>query len=101
MQSLSFAQENSSIKFRVRIEGCIPPLVELLEFVEPMVQRATAGAFQTLAFENDENKNQVGIIGNLVHSSPNIKKEFLAAGALQTVIGLLRVMEVVKRKMFL
>ncbi|KAL2225518.1 UNVERIFIED_CONTAM: Retrovirus-related Pol polyprotein from transposon RE1 [Sesamum indicum] len=83
------------------IEGCIPPLVELLEFVEPMVQRATAGAFQTLAFENDENKNQVGIIGNLVHSSPNIKKEFLAAGALQTVIGLLRVMEVVKRKMFL
>lgn len=33
---------------------------------------------------------QVGVIGNLVHSSPNIKKEVLAAGALQPVIGLLR-----------
>lgn len=30
------------------------------------------------------------MIGNLVHSSPNIKKEVLAAGALQPVIGLLR-----------
>jgi hypothetical protein len=34
--------------------------------------------------------NQVGVIGNLVHSSVNIKKEVLAAGALQPVIGLLR-----------
>lgn len=33
---------------------------------------------------------QVGVIGNLVHSSPSIKKEVLAAGALQPVIGLLR-----------
>jgi hypothetical protein len=33
---------------------------------------------------------QVGVIGNLVHSSPNIKKEVLFAGALQPVIGLLR-----------
>ncbi|CAL9769106.1 unnamed protein product [Musa acuminata subsp. burmannicoides] len=31
----------------------------------------------------------VGVIGNLVHSSPNIKKEVLRAGALQPVIGLL------------
>ncbi|KAI8004795.1 ARM REPEAT PROTEIN INTERACTING WITH ABF2 [Camellia lanceoleosa] len=31
----------------------------------------------------------VGVIGNLVHSSPNIKKEVLVAGALQPVIGLL------------
>lgn len=30
------------------------------------------------------------MIGNLVHSSPNIKKEVLLAGALQPVIGLLR-----------
>ncbi|CAL9118231.1 unnamed protein product, partial [Musa acuminata var. zebrina] len=30
-----------------------------------------------------------GVIGNLVHSSPNIKKEVLRAGALQPVIGLL------------
>eukprot|EP00246_Nothoceros_aenigmaticus_P007674 TRINITY_DN2164_c0_g1_i2.p1 TRINITY_DN2164_c0_g1~~TRINITY_DN2164_c0_g1_i2.p1 ORF type:complete len:374 (-),score=85.00 TRINITY_DN2164_c0_g1_i2:708-1829(-) len=31
----------------------------------------------------------VGVIGNLVHSSGNIKKEVLQAGALQPVIGLL------------
>ncbi|KAL0459533.1 UNVERIFIED_CONTAM: arm repeat protein interacting with a [Sesamum latifolium] len=111
----NLAHENSSIKTRVRIEGGIPPLVELLEFADPKVQRAVAGALRTLAFKNDENKNQivecnalptlilmlrsedaaihyeaVGVIGNLVHSSPNIKKEVVAAGALQPVIGLLR-----------
>ncbi|KAK6135040.1 hypothetical protein DH2020_031218 [Rehmannia glutinosa] len=111
----NLAHENSSIKTHVRIEGGIPPLVELLEFADPKVQRAAAGALRTLAFKNDENKNQivecnalptlilmlrsedaaihyeaVGVIGNLVHSSPNIKKEVLAAGALQPVIGLLR-----------
>lgn len=32
----------------------------------------------------------MGVIGNLVHSSVNIKKEVLLAGALQPVIGLLR-----------
>ncbi|CAI9107837.1 OLC1v1007306C1 [Oldenlandia corymbosa var. corymbosa] len=110
----NLAHENSSIKTRVRIEGGIPPLVELLEFIDTKVQRAAAGALRTLAFKNDENKNQivecnalptlilmlrsedsaihyeaVGVIGNLVHSSPNIKKEVLAAGALQPVIGLL------------
>ncbi|KAH6826055.1 ARM repeat protein interacting with ABF2 [Perilla frutescens var. hirtella] len=110
----NLAHENSSIKTRVRVEGGIPPLVELLEFSDPKVQRAAAGALRTLAFKNDENKNQivecnalptlilmlrsedaavyyeaVGVIGNLVHSSPNIKKDVLAAGALQPVIGLL------------
>ncbi|XAR61202.1 hypothetical protein NMG60_11034840 [Bertholletia excelsa] len=110
----NLAHENSSIKTLVRIEGGIPPLVELLEFIDPKVQRAAAGALRTLAFKNDENKNQivecnalpililmlrsedaaihyeaVGVIGNLVHSSPNIKKEVLLAGALQPVIGLL------------
>ncbi|XP_027115635.1 ARM REPEAT PROTEIN INTERACTING WITH ABF2-like isoform X1 [Coffea arabica] len=110
----NLAHENSSIKTRVRIEGGIPPLVELLEFIDTKVQRAAAGALRTLAFKNDENKNQivecnalptlilmlrsedaaihyeaVGVIGNLVHSSPNIKKEVLLAGALQPVIGLL------------
>ncbi|XP_010255973.1 PREDICTED: ARM REPEAT PROTEIN INTERACTING WITH ABF2-like isoform X2 [Nelumbo nucifera] len=110
----NLAHENSSIKTRVRIEGGIPPLVELLEFTDTKVQRAAAGALRTLAFKNDENKNQivecnalptlilmlrsedaaihyeaVGVIGNLVHSSPNIKKEVLLAGALQPVIGLL------------
>ncbi|XP_052188436.1 ARM REPEAT PROTEIN INTERACTING WITH ABF2 [Diospyros lotus] len=110
----NLAHENSSIKTRVRLEGGIPPLVELLEFIDPKVQRAAAGALRTLAFKNDENKHQivecnalptlilmlrsedaaihyeaVGVIGNLVHSSPNIKKEVLLAGALQPVIGLL------------
>ncbi|XP_017611823.1 ARM REPEAT PROTEIN INTERACTING WITH ABF2-like isoform X2 [Gossypium arboreum] len=110
----NLAHENSSIKTRVRMEGGIPPLVELLEFTDTKVQRAAAGALRTLAFKNDENKNQivecnalptlilmlrsedaaihyeaVGVIGNLVHSSPNIKKEVLAVGALQPVIGLL------------
>ncbi|KAL1203301.1 ARM REPEAT PROTEIN INTERACTING WITH ABF2 [Cardamine amara subsp. amara] len=110
----NLAHENSSIKTRVKRDGGIPPLVELLEFSDSKVQRAAAGALRTLAFKNDENKNQivecnalptlilmlgsedaaihyeaVGVIGNLVHSSPNIKKEVLAAGALQPVIGLL------------
>ncbi|XP_021653165.2 ARM REPEAT PROTEIN INTERACTING WITH ABF2 isoform X2 [Hevea brasiliensis] len=110
----NLAHENNVIKTRVRIEGGIPPLVELLECVDVKIQRAAAGALRTLAFKNDENKNQivecnalptlilmlqsedttihyeaVGVIGNLVHSSPNIKKEVLLAGALQPVIGLL------------
>ncbi|KAF7851445.1 hypothetical protein BT93_L3873 [Corymbia citriodora subsp. variegata] len=110
----NLAHENSSIKIRVRMEGGIQPLVELLDFMDTKVQRAAAGALRTLAFKNDENKNQivechalptlilmlrsedaaihyeaVGVIGNLVHSSPNIKKEVLAAGALQPVVGLL------------
>lgn len=34
--------------------------------------------------------HQVGVIGNLVHSSPNIKQQVLQAGALQPVIELLR-----------
>jgi hypothetical protein len=110
----NLAHENSCIKTCVRVEGGIPPLVELLEFNDSKVQRASAGALRTLAFKNDENKNQivecnalptlilmlrsedaaihyeaVGVIGNLVHSSPNIKKEVLVAGALQPVIGLL------------
>ncbi|KAL8100814.1 ARM REPEAT PROTEIN INTERACTING WITH ABF2-like [Apium graveolens] len=110
----NLAHENSSIKTRVRTQGGIPPLVELLEFSDAKVQRAAAGALRTLAFKNDENKDQivncnalptlilmlrsedaaihyeaVGVIGNLVHSSPNIKKEVLQAGALQPVIRLL------------
>lgn len=42
-----------------RMEGGIPPLVELLEFTDTKVQRAAAGALRTLAFKNDENKKQV------------------------------------------
>ncbi|KAL1351496.1 hypothetical protein HN51_015417 [Arachis hypogaea] len=110
----NLAHENTTIKNLVRMEGGIPPLVELLEFNDRNVQKAAAGALRTLAFKNDENKNQiveckalptlvlmlrsedptvhyeaVGVIGNLVHSSPNIKKEVIQAGALQPVIGLL------------
>ncbi|KAL8143152.1 hypothetical protein V2J09_016184, partial [Rumex salicifolius] len=110
----NLAHENSSIKSRVRLDGGIPPLVQLLESRDAKVQRAVAGTLRTLAFKNDENKNQivecnalpmlilmlrsedpaihyeaVGVIGNLVHSSPSIKKDVLLAGALQPVIGLL------------
>ncbi|XP_024981701.1 ARM REPEAT PROTEIN INTERACTING WITH ABF2-like [Cynara cardunculus var. scolymus] len=110
----NLAHENSSIKTCVRVEGGIPPLVELLESTDVKVQRAAAGALRTLAFKNDQNKTQivdcnalpklvlmlrsedaaihyeaVGVIGNLVHSSRDIKKEVLLAGALQPVIELL------------
>ncbi|PWA58121.1 ARM repeat protein interacting with ABF2 [Artemisia annua] len=110
----NLAHENGSIKTRVRVEGGIPPLVELLESNDAKVQKAAAGALRTLAFKNDENKTQivdhnalptlvlmlqsedtgihyeaVGVIGNLVHSSPKIKMDVLHAGALQPVIKLL------------
>ncbi|KAI9119247.1 hypothetical protein K1719_009922 [Acacia pycnantha] len=111
----NLAHENNTIKTRVRMEGGIPPLVELLKYDDPKAQKASAGALRTLAFKNDDNKTQivgcnalptlilmlrsedaaihseaVGVIGNLVHSSPNMKREVLQAGALQPVIGLLR-----------
>ncbi|XP_076923258.1 ARM REPEAT PROTEIN INTERACTING WITH ABF2-like [Bidens hawaiensis] len=110
----NLAHENSNIKTLVRVEGGIPPLVELLKSSDKKVQRSAAGALRTLAFKNDENKTQivscnalptlvlmlqsedvsihyeaVGAVGNLVHSSPDIKKEVLLAGALQPVIELL------------
>uniref|UniRef100_A0A7S0R8N4 BTB domain-containing protein n=1 Tax=Pyramimonas obovata TaxID=1411642 RepID=A0A7S0R8N4_9CHLO len=110
----NLAHENVQIKNRVRTEGGIPPLVALLESVDPKVQRAAAGALRTLAFKNEDNKNQivqcnalpmlifmlksedtlihyeaVGVIGNLVHSSKHIKEKVLEYGALQPVVGLL------------
>eukprot|EP00850_Spirogloea_muscicola_P018463 SM000169S02718 [mRNA] locus=s169:87724:93877:- [translate_table: standard] len=110
----NLAHENANIKSRVRTEGGIPPLVELLDSTDNKVQRAVAGALRTLAFKNEQNKNQivqcgalptlifmlrsedtgihyeaVGVIGNLVHSSINIKKTVLDEGALQPVLGLL------------
>lgn len=51
--------------FLLRIEGGIPPLVELLKFIDVKVQRAAAGALRTLAFKNDENKNQVSNFSSL------------------------------------
>ncbi|KAI5426685.1 hypothetical protein KIW84_032206, partial [Lathyrus oleraceus] len=110
----NLAHENINIKTLVRLEGGIPPLVDLLESTDTKVQRAAAGALRTLAFQNAENKDQivecdalptlvlmlgsedpamhyeaVGVIGNLVHSSPEIKREVLLEGALQPVICLL------------
>ena len=110
----NLAHENAHIKNLVRQEGGIPPLVELLDAMDPKVQRAAAGALRTLAFKNEENKKlivesdtlptliqmlrsddigihyeAVGVIGNLVHSSPAIKRQVLDEGALQPVIGLL------------
>ncbi|KAA0066497.1 ARM REPEAT PROTEIN INTERACTING WITH ABF2 [Cucumis melo var. makuwa] len=41
----NLSHENIFIKTRVRMEGGnIPPLVELLEFTDTKVERATAGA---------------------------------------------------------
>lgn len=76
--------------------------------VLPPLGAVAAGALRTLAFKNEQNKNQiveckalpvliqmlrsenvgvhyeaVGVIGNLVHSSQNIKKRVLQEGALQ------------------
>ncbi|CAN7068380.1 unnamed protein product [Brassica rapa subsp. trilocularis] len=110
----NIAHDNPRIKTNIRVEGGIPPLVELLNFPDVKVQRAAAGALRTVSFRNDENKNQIvelnalptlvlmlqsedpsmhgeaiGAIGNLVHSSPDIKKDVIRAGALQPVISLL------------
>ena len=52
-------------------------------------------SFMLSAAPTDSHGFQVGVIGNLVHSSPNIKKEVLLAGALQPVIGLLRYLFVI------
>lgn len=110
----NLAHENNNIKSKVRQEGGIPPLVDLLRSQDAKVQRAVAGTLRTLAFKNEENKNlivelralplliqmlhsedstihyeAVGVIGNLVHSSQNIKRRVLEEGALQAVINLL------------
>lgn len=65
-----------------RTEGGIPPLVELLEFSDAKVQRAAAGALRTLAFKNDENKNQVTkpcltMCLKLLYNFRNLKKKKL------------------------
>uniref|UniRef100_A0A3Q7H5S6 BTB domain-containing protein n=1 Tax=Solanum lycopersicum TaxID=4081 RepID=A0A3Q7H5S6_SOLLC len=88
----NLAHENSSIKTRVRIVGGIPPLVELLEFVDAKIVECNALPTLILMLRSEDTAihyEAVGVIGNLVHSSPNIKKDVLLAGALQPVIGLL------------
>lgn len=86
----------------------------MLEFKDTKVQVPAAMALGTLAFQNDDNKNQiveckalptlvlmlrseditihyvaVDVIRKLVNSSPNIKKEVLLARDLQPVLCLL------------
>ncbi|KAG6497064.1 hypothetical protein ZIOFF_044950 [Zingiber officinale] len=55
----NLARGNSNIKTYVRIEGGIPPLVQLLESIDMEVQRAAAGALSILASKNESNKNQI------------------------------------------
>jgi len=55
----NLAHENVYVKNMVRIKGGVPPLVALLESWDPKVQRAAAGALRTLAFKNEENKQQI------------------------------------------
>ena len=55
----NLAHENVYVKNLVRIKGGIPPLVALLESWDAKVQRAAAGALRTLAFKNEENKQQI------------------------------------------
>lgn len=83
------------------VSPVLPPLPTCpCRFTTSQVQRAAAGALRTLAFKNEENKNKivecgalphlvymvrdsdtnvhyeaVGVLGNLVHSSPAIKKK--------------------------
>ncbi|KAF3515386.1 hypothetical protein F2Q69_00000807, partial [Brassica cretica] len=92
----NLAHENSSIKTRVRLEGGIPPLVELLEYSDSKIVECSALPTLILmlgsedaAIHYEASCLYVGVIGNLVHSSPNIKKEVISSGALQPVIGLL------------
>ncbi|EPS65694.1 hypothetical protein M569_09082, partial [Genlisea aurea] len=42
----SLARENSRIKSAIRVAGGIPPLLDLLEFDDPMVQKSAAGALR-------------------------------------------------------
>ncbi|RID42216.1 hypothetical protein BRARA_J02123 [Brassica rapa] len=55
----NIAHDNPRIKTNIRVEGGIPPLVELLNFPDVKVQRAAAGALRTVSFRNDDNKNQI------------------------------------------
>ena len=108
----NLAHENNGIKNQVRVEGASRRSYRSWrqEGPEPR-KRAAAGPLRTLAFKNDDNKNQivecgalpmlifmvksedqlihyeaVGVIGNLVHSSTHIKRRVLDEGALQPVI---------------
>ncbi|KAI9117235.1 hypothetical protein K1719_011401 [Acacia pycnantha] len=108
----NLAAGNSSIQTRVGMDGGIPPLVDLFEFDDVKLQSAAAGALGSLAYKNDENKNQilklnvlptlvlmlgsedatihceaVTMISSLAQYSPNFTKKDLLAGALQPSQG--------------
>ncbi|CAH1413478.1 unnamed protein product [Lactuca virosa] len=113
----NLAHENSNIKTRVRsvrlypfllqfcvfqfvlhhilmfkVEGGIPPLVELLEFIDAKIVDCNALPTLNPMLRSEDatiHYEAVGVIGNLLHSSPNIKKEVLLARALQPVTELL------------
>ena len=111
----NMSHERTECKDRVRLDGGIAPLAELLKSPDRKLQRSTAAALRTLAFKNDKNKDlivecgavstlvcllhardaavhneAVGAIGNLVHSCPKIKNTVLKEGALQPIIKLLQ-----------
>lgn len=81
-----------------RTEGGIPPLVELLEFNDRKVQRAAAGALRTLAFKNDDNKNQVFDFAQrlamtdsfVIAAYKNEKLQIVACNALPTLVLMLK-----------
>lgn len=75
----------------LRLEGGIPPLVELLEFTDTKVQRAAAGALRTLAFKNDENKNQVG--GLLCTRLFSSQRSFILISLLWYMLSKLQIVE--------
>ena len=80
--------------------NALPTLVLMLQSEDPSVHGESVGSFILLWIfgigllclvpSNILLKYQIGAIGNLVHSSPDIKKDVIRAGALQPVIGLLR-----------
>ncbi|KAJ1433072.1 Armadillo-type fold [Sesbania bispinosa] len=79
----NLAHENTSVKTLVRMEGGIPPLVELLEFNDIKIVGCNALPTLVLMLRSGDptiHYEAVGVIGNLVHSSPNIKKDVIEAG---------------------
>ncbi|KAG5514448.1 hypothetical protein RHGRI_035758 [Rhododendron griersonianum] len=98
----NLAHENSSIKTRVREQqqGLCEPLplktmrtkIRLMDSLTHRIVECNALPTLILMLRSEDaaiHYEAVGVIGNLVHSSPHIKKEVLLAGALQPVIGLL------------
>ncbi|CAG9464571.1 unnamed protein product [Pedinophyceae sp. YPF-701] len=112
----ALAVDNNEVKHDLRREGAIPALLDLADHSCVKVRRAAVMALRVLAFKNDENKDAIvlhggletlvpllraedesvyteaiGVVGNLVHSTPLMKgRVLLTDGALQAIIRLLR-----------